>query len=1386
MSDKNTAGSSTAKTQNSTTTNSTNNGENKMSYFDELSKHLSKSVITKLNKLGQDITEELVTEIVAAQGQGFTGIGSKTCETIKEAMDLIVVEEKVETPKIKPISRKVKSVINNQFTFGMRTPSGTTGNQARTVMDLMGSVVPALVMSKDFEPQNAEIFADFGMVAQSKTGQPAEATITKGRTLSDFVKESMGDAYEDETKRRAFVRELMRLNKGLQTGVQKNDKTVKMPGYGANSWKVNNFGMMEWLGSFLPSSTRQREYARFVQTTHSLNVVEADEYLVCPVMIFSSVEKMEEFNKELILKDGTVLQRMEQIETLSNGHIVATRWNDGMHWISKEAAKAAGAGTLCMGRTINPDGMQKLAELQTEVNEKGSVFFQALKEFKSMLNAELRQEAYELKFLPKLPKALQELASKLKKQVTKDNRNKMGIQFELALGSVFSKYTQKMLEKVPKTPDTTFSKGTYLIPQKNEFSLPGSSVGVYYKDIKSKNKKKMVAKMMAHIKSLDWTGKCNQKVEHVILLPTGKKTIFSLLERTKLGKTSWGHQLTMWYKNWNGSLSLDAKKRLAEIGITDAKSYAEYIKSMMLKCLELKFGTTDIQKIVAKKTKGSLANEASQYVFKEMGADWIQSPEGKETFEQTFESIFQDLFKGRYFQPGLATFITPNIHWALKMVKDEIAVVVPVPEHLRKVYKKGTRLEMRAARYPSNTSDNPVHCWGKCKESTFARVALDVVFRLVADCDGDTLTFVVKVGDLTELEGKDLLTQELWNAIVDISIEKKQIVKSMIEDIKPINVTKTITAFSRRLPPKIRKIVTDALIYPNQAPVGPVANHIQTISILDMMTERLMVILGALLQNVIDTQKSLNDFYWLVKHDEITENVDRFLTFPSPDKWKRLTVPELKKVLLKNPYAWLGRKCTSYMGFSPEVLLPVCMKEALMSITIPEQGTLGKFAKVMLPFEAEDENGNHIGDDGVEQEFCIHYGYFQFFKNHSPYMPSIPAITHWIKYQIGFPEGYSQSATPWHSDSQGKYTHFWRAPYCKEPSMVSKYATAGSTSIVSTWYDTVKAYAEESWEEIKGESNFWSLKGTALTKEQKVYLSKFPVGGLNAYSSSNVSKDICQVVVENFVDAAKNFVVLDQRTNKVKNLFSELFKVEIDNTNRAEVISVFRKIDAAFFEQSVLPFGIDWHQDKNAELRNKYGSLKNSILTSLIRRGAEQSDIDEAVLREAAQWSAIKRRLQSTFEFFAAQLLPSACSVWTNTCKELEGAKREEWENVYNYLSIAHGGQALSKCPSCFREFLKWKGGKSVAITTARFSDTTKFLLQLSSLPGRVLYYGIPTEKLPEWLKKHIEVPTASYEEVEIDMMSEDDYLMAPLGESWNPEESEESFDFGFDFDFEL
>src|SRR6056300_353073 len=113
MSDKNTAGSSTA-------TNSTNNGENKMSYFDELSKHLSKSVITKLNKLGQDITEELVTEIVAAQGQGFTGIGSKTCETIKEAMDLIVVEEKVETPKIKPISRKVKSVINNQFTFGMR------------------------------------------------------------------------------------------------------------------------------------------------------------------------------------------------------------------------------------------------------------------------------------------------------------------------------------------------------------------------------------------------------------------------------------------------------------------------------------------------------------------------------------------------------------------------------------------------------------------------------------------------------------------------------------------------------------------------------------------------------------------------------------------------------------------------------------------------------------------------------------------------------------------------------------------------------------------------------------------------------------------------------------------------------------------------------------------------------------------------------------------------------------------------------------------------------------------------------------------------------------------------------------------------------------------
>lgn len=1381
MSDNKKAGSSTADNPQPTT----NNGVNMSSYFDKLCEHLSKSVITKLSKLQKDLTEDLIAEIVSNKGQGFAGIGPKAIQEIENAINLIVIEEKVEVPKIKPISRKVKSVISNQFTFGMRTPAGTTGNQARTVMDLMGSVVPALVMSKEFEPQNAEIFADFGMVAQSKTGQPAEATITKGRTLSDFVKESMGEAYEDQTKRRAFIRELQRINQGLRTGQQENDRTVKMPGYGANSWKVNNFGLMKWLGSFLPSATRQREYARFVQTTHSLNVVEADEYLVCPVMIFSSVKKMEEFNQELKLKDGTIVQRMEQIDTLPNGHIIATRWNDGMHWISSELQKAVGAGMLCMGRTINSDGMQKLAELQTEVNEKGSVFFQALNEFKKLLSAELRKEPMELKFISKLPNNLKELVARLKRQVTKENRVKMAIQFEIALGSTFSEYTTKMLEQVPQTPDNTFSKGTYLVPQKNEFSLPGASVGVYYKDIKSKNKKDMVAKMIAHIKSLDWEGKCNQKEEHVVILSTGKKTIFSLLERVSTGKTSWGHQLTMWYKNWNGSFSAESKAKLAKIGITDAASYTDFVKGMMLKCLELKFGTTDIQKIVKKKTKGSLANEASQYVFEQMGADWICSPEGKETFEQTFESIFQDLFKGRYFQPELATFIAPNIHWALKMVADDVSAVVPVPEHLKRVYKSGTRLEMRAARYPSNTSDNPVHCYGICKTNDFARLALGVIMALVADVDGDKLTLVAKLLDLTGLEGKDRLTQELWNAIVDISVEKKQIVKSKIEDIKPINVTKTITAFSRKLPPKIRKIVTDALIYPNQAPVGPVANHIQTISILDMMTERLMVILGALLQNVIDTQKSLNDFYWLVKHDEIVEDADRFLTFPSPDKWKRLTVPELKKVLLKNPYAWLGRKCTSYMGFSPEVLLPVCMKEALMSITIPDQGTLGKFAKVMLPYEAEDENGNHIGDDGVEQEFCIHYGYFQFFKNHSPYMPSIPAITHWIKFQIGFPEGYSQSATPWHSDSQGKYNHFWRAPYCKEPSMVSKYATAGSTSIVSTWYNVVKAYAEESWEEIKGESNFWFLKGTELTSEQKTYLSKFPVGGLNAYSSSNVRKDICQVVVENFVDAAKNFVLLDEKTSQIKNLFGELFKVEIDNTNRAEVISVFRKIDADFFEQDVLPFGIDWHQDKNSNLRSKYGSLKNSILSSLIRRGAEQSEYDEAVLREAGQWSAIKRRLQSVFEFFAAQLLPNACSIWVNTRKELEGANREEWENVYNYLSIAHGGQALSKCPSCFREFLRWKGGKAVAVTTSRFSDTAKFLLELSSLPGRIAYYGIPTEKLPEWLKKHVQAETTSYEEVEIDMMSEDDYFLSPLGESWTPKEEKEtsSFDFGFDFD---
>ena len=130
-----------------------------------------------------------------------------------------------------------------------------------------------------------------------------------------------------------------------------------MPSHGKDSWVLANFGLHEMLGGFLPSATRQREYSRFLKTTHSLEVGSIKEYLVMPYMIFSGFKAMRKFNREELVdkETGLKIQEMKEVLQLPNGWVVAERWNDGQHWLSKEASKLLGADILSMGRTINGD-----------------------------------------------------------------------------------------------------------------------------------------------------------------------------------------------------------------------------------------------------------------------------------------------------------------------------------------------------------------------------------------------------------------------------------------------------------------------------------------------------------------------------------------------------------------------------------------------------------------------------------------------------------------------------------------------------------------------------------------------------------------------------------------------------------------------------------------------------------------------------------------------------------------------------------------------------------------------------------------------------------------------------------------------------------------------
>ena len=1369
-------------------------GENNM-FVDKLNiETRTRSRIVKAFKTaGTEITQSNLQAIVSGEIV-YKGIGVVTIKAIETALAELIVEEEY---KPRPISRSVKTTVQNKFTYGKKTGEGTVGNQARTIFDLVGNATSCLVMADDWSPKNKKLVAAYGFIPVSKTNKGTSVYLHAGETVTDLISKMLPEGNRET--RRSYMRSLKKANPGLLNRAVNYGREIELPGFSQNSWKLSGYMLQEFLGSFMPNATRQREYARFFMTTHSAGVIQLPEYLIAPVVFLSSKEKLEELNQSLILSDGTKTQVFTHIATHSSGALICERWNDGQHWLSRSAAEKVGAHTLSMGRTVNLDGFEELINLQGRVNAQAYSLWNALKEFKSNMwkKASASDDALVWKFIPKHGQ-LHAHALRLLKMVDPNNIGELIYSFELLVSKCFYDICQND-DEVPTAPDTTFSKGTYLVPHKDEFEFPTKdAVGIYYSDIKSQNKSTMKKKMIQELINLPENlvkGKLNcMKEEYYHVIPTGKETCYSLLKNVGLGSSSWGHQLTMWYQNFV-SMSPKSKQNLFDrTGISSQEEYLSAVRDLASKALKLKFGTDTVKDLVLKKTKGSLANEASINVFEENGLDWINSPDGRQTFQDTYESIFQDLFKGKFFEPDRSTFIAPNLFRALEMVKHDVGAIVPLPKHLDEL--KGTT-EARIGRYPSNTADNPVHTRVMTsKKLRFSILAVSIIESLVADVDGDELVLLLKAL-VANLKGKALLKQSIWNLLIDLSIEKCTNIRCEIEDVKPIDVIKTMEKWTDKLDPKIKDIVLNALIYPNQAAVGPVANHIQSISIHGLMTVFLMLVLGALLQNAIDTQKSLNDFFWLIQEKDMVEK-DGKVYFPDPSKWRVPGKELLQKVLLTDPFAWMARPTKSffqeektlkdgrqtYIGFSPEILLPVCMKEWFLKE--PEILVDPKDPNQLVTVKAPYQN-----DNGVikEQVFTIHVNYFSFFKSDKePYMPGIQAISHWIKFQLKKANpnvdlsGYSQAKTPWHSDSTGQYTHEWRLPYgvsCDDDSNVMKvggiavndigkasdrFLTAGTDRIVSTWYDIVKELAEESWttDDDVDLNRMWNLSGTEkpLNPETIKFLRSFNVADKNAYTSSDVPKDIAEDIVSNFSEATKHMVELEKASDgtiiQAVFLLEKAFKLKKNSSNEALVNGAIRRIDPNFWSLPILPFGLDWNNQQAEKLELDLSpyvlNLVNEDVASIARRNhnsqeEKQEAIDNLALREEGAWLSIKRKLQSVFEFFAAQTLPSACPIWTKVKGHLTPDKRSNWESVYEALSIEHG-KSLHKCPSCYREFLSWKGGSSIDINVERFGAAGKLLKVISMLPSKAEAFGKTVDDLPPFMRPFLTAHAVEMETV--------------------------------------
>lgn len=1299
-----------------------------------------KNIVNLIRKAGLEFNENTVKEIIG--GLKVSGIGTVKLNQMKEDYDAYMASKaKNHQPSI--TSKDRKAIVNPTIFAESFSVDGETLYQAQTAASRAYGTTQSLIFGDKILVQNPALFNLLGYSVLNKHNRFQEVTVEEGNSLRDHIVLEISDRNKefDPGELKKTLVDYAKINPGLNPyATLTEDTTLKVPPHGKVASTVFNIGNSQ---SFLldqQSLVRGQAYSSFVASAVSKKFVEDVCQMFGAKVYFFTQKKYNEFAESL---QGKIT--FEYLCSIDENVSAYLEWADGKHLMSKGLFKLLGS-ILVQGRTYTFKNVQRIKKLQLRVNKLGA----RLNNFRKLYNKFFGKIGYDgwkaaFKFLNskeflgekgkngRLPSLLYKntkkiaVEHKLNNSPSKEVLNEARLKVLGLLGSIFEEEIAKSKVIVKGFEEETFSKGLYSFPHKNYVPQAHNNeliVWLHPTDVKTKNKRKIKNLFIEQVKKAFKPGMINQVDGTFIEMKAGK-TAFSLMDIPEVRKTSFGHQYSMWFKSFS---SMTEEEQASSI-FKSAEDQENSVKRLLDLTMEY-HGISDWVEFAKQRALGPKENKASYDALAELGRDWFLTPKGNETLANTLEGCLTSFFKGAYYEPQDSVFVAPNPFHAEGMVPDSVQAIIPWPKHL--VDAKGNPLvkvdhkgfEAIIGRYPSNNAENPVKCRVFLHRKGFSIYSKkELIDPLVADIDGDRgseiIHFPIKpLVEALDLEltleepnkkrvkalKKAIAKQKIWNSIIRLCEFKTISEKFYIEDLCPIDVEKTSKSVDwwNDSASQIAKMM-DYFTWPNQAPVGPPANHVQTASLNDLMSVAFSCKSGTTLQNYIDSQKSLNDYPWL-NEKTIVDSQGRH-SLPSVKDWKRLSLKEVQSVLLESPDYWTEEENEGkdFWCLHPEILLPVNIKVFVSEL-----------AKVSIgDYVAATFEGKLYGEDeeAISEEIVIHKDWITFIKANDPCLPNIRSLTHYFNFSLQFPDGYSQRKTPWHADSRGDYVFSWLAP--KEYPLDEEYCSAGDNSVLGLQFDELVERAVFDLPEIS--ESIFAGYDFKVSQEVNDFLKSFNAHQVNAYTPAAIPEAVSKEIVKSFGRVLPYIKIsyVNSRREKIKGYWLQK-KLGLSNAVYAKLVQdeVFGE---DFWNSEILPFGFKYADIKGERPFGNYCSqyVKQTLLK--IKTGdaeaAQQRHISN--LKEVDRWVSIKKSAQTLFEFFATQSF-GGCSLWSETKKDIKKNKTttDDWAKVQVQLELKHD-HALHKCKACQRQFLSWATKGSTSTADWQFCQTIEFVVAL-------------------------------------------------------------------------